>query len=183
MKLLKKSNKPLFKGEKEKEDYAKFGLIFDSFASIEFQIDEILALFFGTAGVNSFVEHVDSALSFNSKLKLFRVLISIQEVKDHIKLSKQDLKFIENFKQLRNLLAHGMYCPRDITGNFSIISDSKSRYFNLSNLNIIKNIKEKSFEISDKILKTILYFAENKEKLPQVPMLEDVNYLEGVFNF
>ena len=74
--------KILFKNNSEKTDLAKLGLLIDLFGCIEYQIDELIALFLGRENhSDAFVEIICGNLTFNSKLKILKKILSIDEVK------------------------------------------------------------------------------------------------------
>ncbi|MEK6960529.1 MAG: hypothetical protein AABX47_05110 [Nanoarchaeota archaeon] len=170
--------KILFKNNSEKTDLAKLGLLIDLFGCIEYQIDELIALFLGRENhSDAFVEIICGNLTFNSKLKILKKILSIDEVKKINTLDSSDIQFIKDFQNIRNTIAHSSYLRADGDIPSSMFS-SRSRSFNLSDSGRIERIQNRSVEIEKKIFAIQKNWWKQPRRLPIIKLSTTDDWVE-----
>jgi len=159
----------------EKKDLLQLGILLDAFNSIEYQIDELIAVFYGRYEiVGVFIDNINPYLRFSDKTKILGTILNLDDVKKFRQLSKKDFKFMERFQSIRNVIAHGSYIPRDGESPSCIFVGSTKhvRMFNLSDKNQIKKIKTESLRIARILLEINLHFCEQRSKTKKLPVIK-----------
>ncbi|MBI2541919.1 hypothetical protein HYV80_04375 [Candidatus Woesearchaeota archaeon] len=164
-------NKDFFEyDDNEKNDFLDIGVLLSNFNDLEYQIDELIALFYGRYNMmDVFIQHINDRIQFNDKLFLLKKILDISEVRKFRTLNKSDFKFMDDFKQIRNVVAHGSYMPKD--GDWpSSISTHNSKIFKLEDKKKLLDISGTALRIGKTLLEINLHFSPDKKNLPTIEM-------------
>jgi len=157
----------LFKNEEDLKEFAKIGMVFSLFDDLEHDINTFIITFMGNwSSGNAFEEIILGNMIFFKKIEIVKTILENDKVADKCKISTEDLKFIDEFRILRNHIAHSRY--RNDEEYKKLLVNSKYKSKKIPSTKELNEIKKKLATIHKKIWTTCEHYWDNHPKLPVI---------------